>query len=80
MYSNLRGVKASRLSRISVRFLSCLNLSRRNHDLKGWRSPVAKKFNVRAIPMNYLINQDGVIIAKNLRGFQLEETLKNLAE
>jgi thiol-disulfide isomerase/thioredoxin len=49
-------------------------------DLKGWRSPAAKKFNVRAIPMNYLINQDGVIIARNLRGFQLEETLKNLAE
>lgn len=47
-------------------------------DLKGWRSPAAKKFNVRAIPMNYLINQDGVIIAKNLRGHQLAETLKNL--
>lgn len=49
-------------------------------DLKGWRSPAAKKFNVRAIPMNYLINQVGVIIAKNLRGFQHEETLKNLVE
>lgn len=47
-------------------------------DLQGWRSPAAKKFNVRAIPMNYLINQDGVIIAKNLRGHQLAETLKNL--
>lgn len=47
-------------------------------DLQGWRSPAAKKFNVRAIPMNYLINQDGVIIAKNLRGYQLAETLKNL--
>lgn len=49
-------------------------------DLQGWRSPAAKKFNVRAIPMNYLINQDGVIIARNLRGHQLAETLKNLVK
>lgn len=49
-------------------------------DLKGWRSPVAKVFNIRAIPMNYLINQDGVIIAKNLRGHQIEEYLKNLVK
>lgn len=49
-------------------------------DLQGWRSMAAKKFGVRAIPMNFLINQDGVIIAKNLRGQQLEETLKNLVE
>lgn len=49
-------------------------------DLKGWRSPVAKKFNVRAIPMNYLINQDGVIIAKNIRAHQIEENLNNLVK
>jgi len=47
-------------------------------DLQGWRSSAAKKFNVRAIPMNYLIDQNGVIIAKNLRGEQLKVTLKNL--
>ncbi len=49
-------------------------------DLKGWRSAAAKKYNVRAIPMNYLIDQNGVIINKNLRGHQLEETLKNLVK
>jgi len=49
-------------------------------DLQGWRSHAAKKFNVRAIPMNYLIDQNGVIIAKNLRGEQLKETLENLIE
>jgi len=49
-------------------------------DLQGWRSNAAKKFNVRAIPMNYLIDQNGVIIAKNLRGEQLMETLENLIE
>lgn len=49
-------------------------------DLLGWRSTAAKKFNVRAIPMNYLIDQNGVIIGKNLRGEQLETTLKNLLQ
>jgi thiol-disulfide isomerase/thioredoxin len=47
-------------------------------DLQGWRSQAAKKYKVRAIPMNYLIDQNGVIIAKNLRGEQLKETLENL--
>ncbi len=47
-------------------------------DLQGWRSQAAKKYNVRAIPMNYLIDQNGVIIAKNLRGEQLKKTLENL--
>lgn len=49
-------------------------------DLQGWRSQAAKKFNVRAIPMNFLIDKNGVIIAKNLRGHQLKETLENLIE
>jgi thiol-disulfide isomerase/thioredoxin len=49
-------------------------------DLLGWRSVAAKKFNVRAIPMNYLIDQNGVIIAKNLRGEQLAEALLKLAK
>jgi thiol-disulfide isomerase/thioredoxin len=49
-------------------------------DLQGWRSGAAKKFNVRAIPMNYLIDANGVIIAKDLRGYQLKETLEKLVE
>lgn len=49
-------------------------------DLQGWRSVAAKKFNVRSIPMNYLIDQNGVIIAKNLRGHQLADTLKKLTQ
>jgi hypothetical protein len=49
-------------------------------DLKGWRSAAAKKYSIRAIPMNFLIDQNGVIIGKNLRGSALEDTLKNLIE
>ncbi|MFP4470940.1 MAG: TlpA family protein disulfide reductase [Bacteroidales bacterium] len=49
-------------------------------DLQGWRSGAAKLFSVSAIPMNFLLDHNGVIIAKNLRGHQLEETLKYLVE
>ncbi len=46
-------------------------------DLKGWQSDVAALYGVRAIPMNYLLDKEGKIIAKGLRG---EELNKKLAE
>lgn len=47
-------------------------------DLKGWRSNVAKTYNVRAIPMNFLLDKNGIIISKNLRGEELIKVLNNL--
>lgn len=49
-----------------------------NHvsDLKGWSAEGAQIYGVSAIPTNYLIDGDGVIIAKNLRGADLEKALK----
>ncbi|HZK07883.1 MAG TPA: TlpA disulfide reductase family protein [Bacteroidales bacterium] len=47
-------------------------------DLQGWHSMAAKTYNVRAIPTNFLIDQKGVIIAKNLHGEQLAEALRKL--
>lgn len=47
-------------------------------DLRGWDSKAARKYGIRAIPWNFLIDQNGVVIAINLRGPQLEETLENL--
>jgi hypothetical protein len=46
--------------------------------LKGWKSPVVATFGIEAIPYTVLVNQDGKIIGKNLRGEKLEETLNNL--
>jgi|GEM_PF-43831 len=46
-------------------------------DLKYWYNDVAKLYDVRSVPQNYLIGPDGKIIAKNLRG---EELLRKLAE
>ncbi len=47
-------------------------------DLKGWQNAVAVKYKVQAIPQNFLIDPNGKIIAKNLRGPGLEEKLCEL--
>ncbi|OQP58896.1 TlpA disulfide reductase family protein [Niastella populi] len=44
-------------------------------DLKGWQNEVAVKYGINAVPQNLLINPEGVIIAKNLRGEGLTEKL-----
>jgi len=45
-------------------------------DLKYWDSEGAAIYGVRSIPTNYLIDGDGIILAKNLRGSYLESTLE----
>jgi peroxiredoxin len=47
-------------------------------DLKGWESSAAKLYNIQAIPQTLLLDKEGKIIAKNLRGPSLEEKLASL--
>ncbi len=47
-------------------------------DLKGWQSVPAAQYGVRGIPANFLIDGDGVIVAKGLRGEYLDNKLKEL--
>lgn len=47
-------------------------------DLKYWRSEAAIDYQVSAIPASFLIDPDGKIIAKNLRGVRLEAMLKEI--
>ncbi|MES2374813.1 MAG: TlpA disulfide reductase family protein [Bacteroidota bacterium] len=44
-------------------------------DLKGSKSEVGKMYGIKAVPMNYLLDKEGKIIAKNLRGHALEDKL-----
>lgn len=44
-------------------------------DLKGWKNAAAELYGVRAIPQNVLIDPKGKIVAKNLRGEDLEKKL-----
>ncbi len=46
-------------------------------DLQGWNNAAAIKYGVRSIPTNFLINGDGIIIAKGLRGSDLEKALND---
>ena len=45
-------------------------------DLRGWSSAAAVVYGVQSIPGNFLIDPNGKIVAKNLRGSSLEEFLK----
>ncbi|MEO6722495.1 MAG: TlpA disulfide reductase family protein [Ferruginibacter sp.] len=47
-------------------------------DLQGWTNAVAQQFNVMSIPQNFLIDPNGKIIGKNLRGPALERKLAGL--
>jgi len=49
-------------------------------DLKGWESEGAKKYNVRSIPANVLLDKDGKIVAKDLRGEELAERVGQLLQ
>ncbi|NOZ46444.1 MAG: AhpC/TSA family protein [Chlorobi bacterium] len=51
-----------------------------NHvsDLKGWNNAAGKIYGVMSIPHTVLINRDGIIVAKNLRGEELEKKVKEL--
>ncbi|PTS92380.1 alkyl hydroperoxide reductase [Pedobacter sp. HMWF019] len=46
-------------------------------DLKGFKSDLAVKYGISAIPQNFLINPEGVIIAKNLRGEDVNEKISS---
>ena len=47
-------------------------------DLKGWTNAVAQKFGINSIPQNFLIDPNGVIIGKNLRGPDLDAKLESI--
>ena len=47
-------------------------------DLQQWRSEGAAIYKVSSIPMNFLIDGDGIIIDKGLRGERLLITLESL--
>ena len=53
-----------------------------NHvsDLKQWQSEGAAIYGVRSIPATFLLDKEGRIVAKDLRGEALEKAVKQLVE
>jgi thiol-disulfide isomerase/thioredoxin len=47
-------------------------------DLQHWNNAAAKLYGVSSIPQTVLLDKNGVIIARNLRGEQLTEKLKSI--
>ena len=47
-------------------------------DLLFWNSAPAKLYGIRAIPSNLLLDKNGIIVAKNLRGEELQKKLAEL--
>ncbi len=51
-----------------------------NHvsNLKFWQDPIAKLYNIRAIPASFIIDKEGRIIEKNLRGAKLAAKISEI--
>ena len=47
-------------------------------DLQFWNNAVAQLYQISAIPRNFLVDPNGKIVAKNLRGPDLESKLCEL--
>ena len=44
-------------------------------DLKGWQSEAAAIYGVNSIPTSFLLDENGVIVGKGLRGFELHRQI-----
>lgn len=47
-------------------------------NLQFWQDPIARAYGIRSIPATYLLDENGVIIAKNLRGAALGKKMEEL--
>ncbi len=47
-------------------------------DIKGWENAAARVYGIQGIPFNLLLDPNGVIIARNLRGEALEKKLEEV--
>jgi peroxiredoxin len=49
-------------------------------NLQFWQDPIARQYNVRSIPATFLLDEQGRIIDKNLRGAALENRIAELLD
>ena len=58
------------------------NLSWPNHvsDLNGWTSSGGKTYGIKSVPSTVLIDRNGKVVARNLRGSELERKVEQLLE
>ncbi len=49
-------------------------------NLKHWRDPIASTYGVREIPAGFLLDKNGIIVAKNIKADSIETHLKKLLD
>ena len=47
-------------------------------DFKYWKNEVALLYKIQSVPANFLVNPERIIIARNLRGKELEAKLAEI--
>jgi peroxiredoxin len=47
-------------------------------DLKGWKNEAAQLYGIKSVPQNFLIDPDGIIVATNLYGQDLNNKLDEI--
>src|SRR5690606_28752166 len=47
-------------------------------NLQGWDEPIAKQYGVTSIPATVILDKNGVIVARDLRGEELKAKVKEL--
>jgi peroxiredoxin len=73
------GISLDRDEATLKRFIADRKMTWPNYfDGQEWKSPLAAKYGVNAIPATYLLDGEGRIVAKNLRGPALEQELARL--
>lgn len=76
---NILGVSLDKNKKNWIKAIEDDNLSwQQISNLKYWQDPIAQEYQVRAIPANYLLDEDGMIVAKDLRGEALSKKLEKL--
>ena len=72
-----------------LKHLYFLNITRIENDNLTWhqvsslmyfRDPVAELYNISSIPATFVLNEDGIILAKKLRGKALENKISELLD
>ena len=46
--------------------------------MRGWNSAGGRLYGVTSIPATVLVDKDGTVLARNLRGAELENKLKEI--
>jgi peroxiredoxin len=73
---NTRTTKEAWLKAVEADGLTWTQVS----DLKGWENEVSQSFGVKGIPFNLLIDPNGKILAKDLRGEKLHQKLAEILD